>query len=228
MFLSAFLVCFWLLANRESVRPLGPSRGFGYGVAGCLLGFTIQGVVNGALLGLLGHDGPGLAGYFLLGAGAGICQVFGKGLGLFVLLRQARVRERIEVIALGLGVGLGFAVAEIVVLGQEMISHRAPLDPPALFSLLERFSAGGFHVYSGALIAIAIVTRRLHWIFWVFLLHTLVDWLAGAQGHAMHVPEIGLEVVFLIVAGMTFFLYDRARRTLADPMPVWPKRHPET
>ena len=227
IFLSALLAGLWLLVNRESVRPLGPSRGFGYGVAGCLLAFIIQGAVNGGLLDLLGHDGPGLAGYLLLGAGAGLCQLFGKWLGLFVLLHQAQVRNRVEVIALGLGVGLGFALAEIVVIGQGMIARLTALDPPALLSLLERFSAGGFHAYSGALIAIAIVTRRLHWILWVFLLHTLVDWLAGAQGHAMQLPEIGLEVIFLVVAGIVFFLYDRARHTLADPMPASPKHRPE-
>ncbi|MEE3326704.1 MAG: hypothetical protein VX252_05190, partial [Myxococcota bacterium] len=214
--------------NRESVHLLGPSRGFGYGVAGCFLAFIIQGSVNGGLLDLFAHHGPGIAGYLLLGAGAGICQLFGKWLGLFVLLHQAHVSDRVEVIALGLGVGLGFALAEIVVIGQGMIVRLAALDPPALLSLLERFSAGGFHVYSGALIAIAIVTRRLHWILWVFILHTLVDWLAGAQGHAMHLPVIGLEVIFLIVAGIVFFLYDRARHTLAEPMPVWPKHQTET
>ena len=194
IFLSALLAGLWLLVNRESVRPLGPSRGFGYGVAGCLLAFIIQGAVNGGLLDLLGHDGPGLAGYLLLGAGAGLCQLFGKWLGLFVLLHQAQVRNRVEVIALGLGVGLGFALAEIVVIGQGMIARLTALDPPALLSLLERFSAGGFHVYSGALIAIAIVTRRLHWILWVFLLHTLVDWLAGKhRGTRCNYPRSGLK-----------------------------------
>lgn len=217
IFFSAFLAGSWIGINRESVGATRIARGLGFGIAGCLLAFSLQGFVNGDVLRRFTGSEPGLGGYFLLAAGAAICQVFGKWVALLVVLQGAHRRSAPEIIALGLGVGLGFAAAEIVVIGQGMIARSVVLDPPAFLSLMERFSAGGFHVYSGALIAISVATRRLGWVVAVFALHSVADWFAGAQGHAMHQSQILLELFFLVLTGISWWLYDRARRTLRDP-----------
>jgi hypothetical protein len=132
--------------------------------------------------------------------------------GLDLLLRPTSPRA---VLALGLGVGLGFAGTEIVVIGQQTIGSESALTPPALLSLWERASAGGFHVYSGALIAIGVVRRKLGWIAVVVLLHSLLDWLAGAVGAGLvPLPLPAIETVFLLVAIATWAIYLRAKQGL--------------
>ncbi|MCH2171883.1 hypothetical protein MK489_13950 [Myxococcota bacterium] len=220
IFLSILLTCSWVAINREAVGATDVARGVGFGIASCLFAFFLQQIVNGDVFRRVAGNDPDFGGYFLLGLGAAVCQVFGKWAALLLVLRRSQGRARHDIISMGLGVGLGFAMAEIVVIGQGLIARSAALTPPALLSLMERFSAGGFHVYSGAAIAIAIATRRIRWIVGILMLHTVADGLAGAQGHVMHQSQLILEFVFLILTGVSWWLYDRARRTLREPEPL--------
>jgi hypothetical protein len=204
-----------LLANRAEIdlRAIAPYLGFG-GI-GCVLAFVLQGIVNPLLARSVGPAPLGAGSFLLLGIGAAVCQTLGKwGVvqGLDLLLRPTSPRA---VLALGLGVGLGFAGTEIVVIGQQTIGSEAALTPPALLSLWERASAGGFHVYSGALIAIGVVRRKLAWIAVVVLLHSLLDGLAGAVGAGLvPLPLPAIETVFLLVAIASWAIYLRAKQGL--------------
>ena len=201
-----------LLANRAEldVRAVAPYLGFG-GI-GCVIAFVLQGIVNPMITRWIEPPPFGAGSYLLLGIGAAVCQTIGKWgavQGLDLMLRPTSPRA---VLALGLGVGLGFAGTEIVVIGQQTIGAETALAPPALLSLWERASAGGFHVYSGALVAIGVVRRKLGWIALVVLLHSLLDWLAGAVGaNLVPLPLPAIEGIFLLVAIATWAIYLRAK-----------------
>jgi hypothetical protein len=204
-----------LLANRAEIdlRMIAPYLGFG-GI-GCVIAFVLQGIVNPMVARAVGSPPLGAGSFLLLGVGAAVCQTIGKWgaiQGLDLLLRPTSPRA---VLALGLGVGLGFAGTEIVVIGQQTIGSEAALAPPALLSLWERASAGGFHVYSGALVAIGVVRRKLGWIALVIVLHSLLDWLAGAVGAGLvPLPLPAIESIFLAVAIATWAIYLRAKNGL--------------
>jgi hypothetical protein len=213
--LAIALATLTLLANRAEIdlRAIAPYLGFG-GI-GCVVAFALQGIVNPMLARWVGPPPLGGGAYLLLGIGAAVCQTIGKWgavQGLDLLLRPSSPRA---VLALGLGVGLGFAGTEIVVIGQQTIGSETALSPPALLSLWERASAGGFHVYSGALVAIGVVRRKVGWIALVVLLHSLLDWLAGAVGAGLvPLPLPVIESVFLAVAVATWAIYLRAKNGL--------------
>ena len=203
--------------DRPRIALGAAARFAGFGAIGCVLAFTLQGIVNPALARLLGPGAPGIPGYVLLGIGAALCQTAGKWGAIAALHRVLRPASPHDLIALGLGVGLGFAAAEIVVTGQHPLAREAVLVPPAFWSLFERATAAGFHVFSGVLLAVGVEQglRGIPWITAVVLLHSLLDGLAGAAGTGLVPLSLPvLELIFLVVAIDTWLLSLLATRPL--------------
>ncbi|MAI77989.1 MAG: hypothetical protein CL917_03535 [Deltaproteobacteria bacterium] len=200
--LSGLLAGSWVLASHAKPLMAPFLSALGYGVAACMLGFAIQGPINSSIL---ANSPATLLTYSWLGLGAAVCQALGKALLLAILMWQCRPASTRSILSVGMGVGLGFAMMEDFVIGQMTIEKAAAISPPALGSLLERFSAGGFHVYSSVLIAISWLMRRPLWFILVLALHTVADTFAGAtDARVLELPSFAMQSIVLGTALATW------------------------
>lgn len=192
----------------------------GAGVLALTIGFTLQNLLNGALLRALpAPHGAGDA--LLLGLGAAVCQTAGKLAAIALVLRTHPPRGPRDVLAAGLAVGLGFGLTEVIVIGQSTIARGA--DPGLLpwMGIWERASAVAFHTYSGSLLALGLRRRRWQPIAVVLVVHTAMDGLAGATGAGIvPLPLLAVEAAFSLGALAVWAAHRRAgARALADGAP---------
>ena len=217
--LAAALALFWLITT--PIRPAYSEvlKLFGYGVAACLIGFSIQGVVSHSILSFDRTTAPTLQTYMWLGLSAALCQALGKALAVALLCFQVKPTNAKRLVTLGMAVGLGFAVMEDLVLSQQAIEKGSALIDSAFSSLFERFSAGGFHVLSGVLIALSWMMRQWRWLLVVIIVHTVTDSLGGAAaGHRVNLSLVVLELIFF---GLTIFMWLITRNALPRANELW-------
>lgn len=189
----------------------------GYGTFAMLAAFNLQGLVNGSIVRAVPAAERGVLVYLLLGAGAGLCQTFGKWLLIRVLNRVHRPVLRADVLAAGLAVGLGFGLSEVLFIGGQVIQAQTPITGLGLIGIWERTAAVGFHVYSAGLIAIGIALGRAWPVVVVLVVHSLEDWLAGAVSTGnLHVPIVLLETIYTAATLLLWALFRRTARTLPD------------
>lgn len=200
-----------LLANGAKIEAREVWPWLGYGVVAAYFGFAVQGGVNGGLLREMGGV-PGLGGYALLGLGAAGAQTFGKWLVLRFVSRLGGFRTARRTLGIGLGVGLGFGLAEILILGENQIVRQVGITVFPWIGIWERVVAVGLHVFSGALLALAIFERRVVPVLVVLALHSLDDFVAGAfSGGLVRMPLIAIEGLFAAVT-VALWLYYRTVR----------------
>lgn len=201
-----------LLTNGAKLAPKEVWPWLGYGIVAAYFGFALQAGLNGGLLREIG-GAPGLGGYLILGFGAAGAQTFGKWLVLRFLSRLGAFRSARRTLGIGLGVGLGFGLAEIVMLGENQIVRQVGMTAFPLVGIWERFVAVGLHVFSSAIIALAILKRLAAPIVVVVALHAFDDFVAGAvSGGLVHLPVVAVEGVF---SAVTLVLW-RYYRTVRD------------
>jgi hypothetical protein len=127
----------------------------------------------------------------------------GKGVAIGLLIWKLQPRGLCEILEIGLAVGLGFGLAEVLLIADQIVVQERAIT--SLLGVVERASAQGFHIYSGALIAVGIGFRKWWPIAFVLVFHTLLDGLAG--GLVKGIPILGLEGVFAGIALATWVCY---------------------
>jgi len=209
VFLSCAASAGLLYLNGRGIELLFASRWLGFGILATVAAFALQAQINGAIVKWCGPSAihqaiPSL----LLGFGAALCQTLGKAAAVFCVLQWMKNRTPIRALAAGLGVGLGFAVAEILFISLQMLLGNVNLT--SLAGVVERAIAGGFHIYSGGLLACAFFQRSLLLLAIVLAAHTAMDSFATAFA-----PQAGVwvsEGFFLILAVITWICWKVATR----------------
>lgn len=198
----------------------------GYGMAGTILAFALQGILNGALLSFLGPEAPQTpGGAFALGGGAAVCQTLGKTLAIWLAFVLITSRGRTAILAAGLGVGLGFGSMEALLLSVQMVISEQAVD--FLPALIERISAITFHIYSGGLIAVGFLRRSPWPVVIVLTLHTLMD--GGSTFLHGRLPLPILESIFFLLSGicwLAWFLLTAGPKTPLPPVRKIPESLP--
>ncbi|MFM8764797.1 MAG: hypothetical protein ACKOEZ_08190, partial [Spartobacteria bacterium] len=116
--------------NMAGIRLPAVFKWTGYGATATLLAFSLQSVLNGSLVRLLGPDSitqpiPAL----ILGAGAALCQALGKYAAIRIGTLGSGFRsEPSQCFSIGLGVGLGFGICETFLLAIQQILSGVPVE----------------------------------------------------------------------------------------------------
>jgi hypothetical protein len=203
--------------NMAGIRLLAVLKWTGYGAAATLLAFSLQSVLNGSLVRLLGADSithpiPAL----ILGAGAALCQTLGKYAAIRIGSLGFGFRSEPSLcLSIGLGVGLGFGICETFLLATQQILTGVPVE--SLIGVLERSSANGFHIYSAGLIAAGLALRSTMPIALVIAIHTAMDGFSTAFGH--RVSLLVSEGVFLLFAIVTWGCWIVASKRVPNANP---------
>jgi hypothetical protein len=159
------------------------------------IGFGIQALINGPLVLWWGNKFS-WPHYLVLASVAAAAQTFGKWFALSILLKARPPASPAQCFRCGLLIGLGFTVLEITFVYFKVAWAQVPVG---YLSLWERANASMFHIYSAGMVAMAIGSRRNWPILLVFVLHALMDFLAGGGG-AFGLSLYGLESLFSAIA----------------------------
>lgn len=181
------------------------------GVFAALVGFTIQRILNGPVVAILGDTSLTWRVHLYLALAAAVSQTIGKCLFVPLGWKLLQVDDGADKIRVGLLAGLGFTVFEILVIWSQVLWAGETLTGWQL-GALERGIASVFHIYSTGLLAIGLVDRRLFPFVLVIAVHYLTDWAVGANASLLHFSPVQLEVAFLIpvvVLWLTFLILAR-------------------
>lgn len=188
--------------NRQSLAWLG------YGVLALLIGFGLQGIMNGGASLLLRLDPKHLTWqhHLYFGPMAGLCQTLGKIATLKLMFAVYGPPDSVKpAVRMGLLVGLGFTLAELALLGIGMMFQSQPVM--LAMAVWERASASLFHVYSTAVVALGLVLRRYGWVALVIGLHGALDWFAGSAPSSFAMPVVQIELVVFLMAAMMWCIF---------------------
>lgn len=191
-------------------------RSAAYGLVAMGIGFAIQALINGPLAAWWKQ--PLRAQVLVMAFIAGASQTAGSAAGLLLLGKTLPPANLREALRSGLILGLGFAVSEIMAIYVSWARRYTPahLEWSVLLGVWERGSAAMFHIYSAGLIAAAMFWRR-YWPFWFFVIvmHTLTDFLAGA-GLFLSVYVLEAAISLLAATMWITFLLFAARARLQN------------
>ena len=203
--------------NMAGIRLQVVLKSTGYGAAATLLAFSLQSVLNGSLVELLGPSSitkpiPAM----ILGFGAALCQTLGKYAAIQLGTLGSRFRSEPSLcLPIGLGVGLGFGICETFLLAIQQILTSVPVE--SLVGVLERSSANGFHIYSTGLIAAGLALRSAIPIVLVLAIHTAMDGFSTAFGYRVSLPVS--ESIFLLLAIVTWGCWIVASKRILNANP---------
>jgi hypothetical protein len=212
---AAALATATLLAGRAAVAPRLVAPFVGFGVIGCLAAHLVQGIAHPLLASAFDPSRAGAAESLLLGFADAAFQTSIKWGAIAWLLRRSRATARRDALAVGLAVGLGFAWAELATAGQRLIVAETPIVPPALLSLWERTCWSGFHVFSGGMIAVAVVQGWIAWVEVAVVLHAALAAIATPRRIGESAPGDALGATLVTaVAVATWLLWLRAKEEI--------------
>ena len=188
--------------------------GLTFGIFAAIAGFAIQNLLNGPVVAVLGGVGTlTWRSHIYLALGAALAQSFGKCMFLGLAWFTLRAEARADKVHLGLLVGLGFTIFEIVLLWTLALWAGQPITGWWL-GAIERGTASFFHIYSTALLALALTNRRL-WLFaLVLFVHWGIDWIAGANASLLHLSDVQVEGVLAIPVALMWLIFVAVTRRL--------------
>jgi hypothetical protein len=180
-----------------------------FGVIAAGVGFGIQGLINTPLVMWWGGNLTWQH-HLVLGPVAAASQTFGKWFGLSLLLKVRPASSAAQWLRYGLLVGLGFAICEITMLYFRVAWAQESAE---YLGIWERASSAMFHIYSTALLAVAMCSKRYWFILLVVVIHALTDILAGCGG-ALELSICKLEGIFSACAVVPWVVFLLAGRTI--------------
>jgi hypothetical protein len=180
-----------------------------FGVIAAGVGFGIQGLINTPLVMWWGSNLTWQH-HLVLGPVAAVSQTFGKWFALSLLLKVRPASSSTQWLRYGLLVGLGFAICEITMLYFRVAWAQ---ETPEFLGIWERASSSMFHIYSTALLVVAMQSKRYWLIPLVIAIHALTDILAGCGG-ALELSIYGLEGVFSACAAVLWVVFLLTGRTI--------------
>lgn len=184
------------------------------GVLGCmgiLVGFAIQGVVNGGYVHLLTNGELRWQDHMFLAPVAAVSQTIGK---VVVLKLLERARASSDFVQLALVCGLGVSLTELYLIALTDLA-KAEVVTPLSWAVIERSSSAFFHIYSTGLLALALLHRRWILVAIVVVIHACTDFLAGLYLTTHFVTLPSFEVLVFVISLMTWalFLFEKKRAT---------------
>lgn len=175
-----------------------------FGLVATGVGFGFQALINGPLVVWWGADSLSWAHHLVLAPVAALGQTFGKAAAVLLLLRAKPASHSRDFIRYGLLIGLGFTIIEITSLYFSVAWAELPLR--SYLGVWERLSSSMFHIYSGALVALALRTRRYLPLLVVLAIHTVTDYLAGIH-NSLPLSIYVVETIFSACAVLTWVIF---------------------